>query len=106
MAYMLGFKEIFPPVAAIMVGSGVVYYGMRNLKWMGGEIPTTLNDEWMDKTIILSSKKPREGSERTIPMEPFTNGFPPRFSVSNDGEWSLKKPKRSLSRSLSRSLIK
>ncbi|WZN67266.1 hypothetical protein HKI87_19g88390 [Chloropicon roscoffensis] len=99
MAYMMGAKEVLPTIALCMAGSGVVFHAIRNQKVLGGEVPTTLNEEWADKTVRLSAAKPREGCDRPIAMEPMTNGFPMNFSVTEDGTWSLKVPKRSKSAS-------
>ena len=46
------------------------------------EVPTTLNEEWADKTVRLSAAKPREGCDRPIAMEPMTNGFPVRCGTT------------------------
>jgi len=98
---MRGVKEIMPAVATFMGLSAVIFHGVRNMKLLGGEVPTTLNESWADATIKLSAAKPREGCADTIPMDPFTNGYPHRFTVTGDGEWVLrqKMPKRSKSMS-------
>lgn len=46
------------------------------------KVPTTLNEEWADKTVRLSAAKPREGCDRPIPMDPMTNGFPVRYGTT------------------------
>mmetsp|Transcript_884 Transcript_884/g.2628 ORF Transcript_884/g.2628 Transcript_884/m.2628 type:complete len:90 (-) Transcript_884:251-520(-) len=70
------------------------------MKVLGGDVPTTLTEEWADQTIALTASKPREGSSKPAQMDPLTNGYPMNFSVTDDGDWTLKKiPKRSKSMS-------